>query len=102
MVPNVYGPAPVQLTVQLPDPPVVVQPVGTPVTLLQPKLTAVPPVTVGADGEVMLETVLMRLVALLTAELPERGSAVDALLCLTEDVPEGGTKAQDGLGAVVL
>jgi hypothetical protein len=48
---------------------------------------------VGALGEVMADTVLMRLVAPVTSELPASGSAVADLLTLN-DVPDGGEMVQ--------
>ena len=55
-------------------------------------VTALPPV--GAVGEVMLATVLMRLVAPLTSLLPASGSEAVALLICTGEVPDGGEIVQ--------
>jgi hypothetical protein len=81
-----------------------VQPAGSGgvFTLLDAKLTALPPLGDVTLGEVMLDTELIRLVAPVTSELLARGSAVETLLCRTDDVPDGGTSAQLGVGAVVL
>ena len=64
------------------------QPVGNdPVMLLDLNVTALPPV--GAVGEVMLATVLMRLVAPLTSLLAASGSEAVALLICTDVLDVG-------------
>jgi len=87
------GPAPVQVTAHGELDELVVQPDGNdPVMLPDLNVTALPPV--GALGEVMLATVLMRLEAPETSLLPASGSDAVALLICTDEVPDGGEIVQ--------
>lgn len=87
------GPAPVQVAAHGELDELVVQPDGNdPVMLPDLNVTALPPV--GALGEVMLATVLMRLVAPETSLLPASGSDAVALLICTDEVPDGGEIVQ--------
>ncbi len=99
-LPKLNGPAPVHVIAQGDLLEVVLHPAGSdPVILLDANVNAVPAVTLGALGEVVLATVAIRLVAEATSELPASGSLVAALVIL-EVPPDGLTKAQVGVGAV--